>query len=315
MSVPNRSAILNATHKVLKKHYEPFKPPADRSVLEHLLYACCLENAQPEAADEAFARLQQAFFDWNEVRVTTVTELAEALSSLPDAPEAATRLKKSLQHIFETHYSYDIEPLKKQNLGKAVKELQGVRGTTPFVVSYVTQHGLGGHSIPVSHGTIGVLRVVGAVSDTEAKRRRVPGLERAISKAKGIEFASLLHQLGAEFHASPYSSKVRSIVLEINPEAKGRLPKRGAKADAADASAQQAEQQPAPRRKRKVVRPPEASAGEPEAPETRKRRKKTPAADAAPETTADQEKAGKETKGRTSRKTSPTKQLSKRKPR
>ena len=96
MSVSNRAALINKTYKVLKKYYAPVTPPANRSVLEHLLYACCLQNASPEAADEAFAKLQQAFFDWNEVRVTTIIELAETMSALPDPAESATRLKRSV---------------------------------------------------------------------------------------------------------------------------------------------------------------------------------------------------------------------------
>ena len=94
MSNPNRSALINTTYKVLQEHYQPCQPPADRTLFEHLLYACCLENARPEAADEAYAKLQQTFFDWNEVRVTTVNELAETMSSLPDGTAAAKRLKQ-----------------------------------------------------------------------------------------------------------------------------------------------------------------------------------------------------------------------------
>ena len=54
MTAPNRAALLSKAHKVLKKHYQPVSPPSDRTVLEHLLYACCVENAGFEAADEAF---------------------------------------------------------------------------------------------------------------------------------------------------------------------------------------------------------------------------------------------------------------------
>ena len=231
MSNPNRTALINTTYKVLQEHYQPFQPPADRTLFEHLLYACCLENARPEAADEAYAKLQQTFYDWNEVRVTTVKELAETMSSLPDGTAAAKRLKHALQHIFETQYSFDIEYLKKQNLGKSIKDLEAIRGVTPFVADYVTQHGLGGHSIPLSNSIIDVLMVVGVVTEVEAKRNRVPGLERAIPKAKGIEFASLLHQLAAEFLLSPHSSKLRALLVQIDPEAKERLAKRLAKAE------------------------------------------------------------------------------------
>jgi endonuclease-3 len=307
MSASNRSSLITKTYKVLKKHYDPLSPPADRTVLEHLLYACCLENASPEAADEAFARLQQAFFDWNEIRVTTVTELAETMSSLPDAPAAATRLKRALQHIFEAHYSYDIEALKKQNIGKAAKELAAIRGVTNFGVAYVTQHGLGGHSIPVSHGIIGVLKVIGVISEAEAKKGRVPGLERAIPKSKGIEFASLLHQLGAEFYVSPYSSNIRSIILEIAPDAKGRLPKRTTKAEKAKQAAEAESPSEAPKPKKSGSSKSAASS------------KKQTGKDAQAEASATKKKGSrgkkKTTKTGSSKKRSPTKQLTRKKPR
>ena len=225
MSAPNRAAIITKTHKVLAKHFKPVTP-VERTVLEQLLYACCLEDARYEAADECFARLQQSFFDWNEVRVTTVRELSEIMRSLPDAVRAANLLKQTLHAVFEAIYQFDLEPLKKQNLGVAVKQLEQYRGTTPFSVAYVVQHALAGHSIPVCQGSLNVMYIVGAITQDELKRGVVPGLERAIPKNKGVEFASLLHQMGAELLAGPFAPHVRSILLEISPDAKDRLPKR-----------------------------------------------------------------------------------------
>ena len=65
---------------MLKKHYKPVPPPADRPLLEQLLYACCLENTRYEPAEQAFTALAKGFFDWNEVRVSTVKELAEVMT-------------------------------------------------------------------------------------------------------------------------------------------------------------------------------------------------------------------------------------------
>jgi len=137
-------------------------PPTDRPLLEHLLYACCLENARHETVDEVFAKLEQNYFDWNEVRVTTVAELAEVLSVLPDAADAARRLKRTLQGVFEGHYSFDLEFLRKQNLGKAIQELEKLSGVTRFALAYVTQTALGGHSIPVNQGAFAALQVLGS---------------------------------------------------------------------------------------------------------------------------------------------------------
>lgn len=229
MNASHRQALIHKIYKTLKKYYQPVAPPADRPLLDHLLYACCLENAKHESVDEVFARFEQDYFDWNEIRVTTIGELAETMASLPDAADAARRLKRTLQSVFEAQYSFDLEFLKKQNLGKAVKDLERYAGVTPFSISYVVQNALGGHSIPLGSGAFRALVVLGLISESDAAKRRVPGLERAISKSKGVEFASLLHQLGVDYAVTPFSPRVRSILLEIEPAAKDRLPKRGPK--------------------------------------------------------------------------------------
>src|SRR5262245_33598131 len=225
----NRAAAIAKLYKVLKKHYKPVAPPADRTALEHLLYSCLLENARHEAADEAFAKLKELYFDWNEIRVTTVTELAEGMGDLPDAALAAQRVKRSLQSIFESGYSFDIESLKKQNIGKSEKDLEKISGTTPFVRSYVTQNALGGHSIPVSKGALDVLYAVGVVTDAEADKGQSPGLERAIPKNKGVEFGSLLQQAGADLVAAPGSTKRKSALAEMDGQYKERLAQRQAR--------------------------------------------------------------------------------------
>jgi len=133
-----------------------------------------------------------------------------------------------------------MEALKKQNLGKAEKDLEKINGSSPFVRSYVTQQALGGHSIPISKGAIDILHAVGIISDNEADKGQVPGLERAIPKNKGVEFGSLLQQLAADLVASPGSSKVKSILAEVDPDFKDRLAARQARLEAqavADAAA------------------------------------------------------------------------------
>ena len=311
MSTFNRSALINTAYEVLKQHYQPLLPPADRSLFEHLLYACCLEDARPEAADEAFARLQQTFFDWNEVRVTTIRELSETMSSLPAPTAAATKLKRVLQHIFETHYSFDIESLKKQNLGKAVKDLEGIRGITHFVVDYVTQHGLGGHAIPLSASIVDLLTVLGIVTENEARRNRIPGLERAVPKAKGMEFASLLHQFSADFALSPNSPKLRPILLQIDPEVKDRLAKRLARPEAAPPPPPDQPRRPKSRTAASTAAGGE-QAGKEDTPAKRKRREAQAEAGSAPAGDAGADPAAQPD---ALSKPSATKQLSKKKPR
>jgi hypothetical protein len=338
MTTPNRSDLINTVYRVLKKHYKPVRPPAERLVMEHLIYACLLENARPDAADESLAKLQQLYFDTNEVRVTTAGELAEVFSALPDPLEAATRLKRCLQSVFETVYAFDLEELKKETLGKAVSELEKIRGTTPFTVAYVAQHGFGGHSIPTSKGVVDAMFMIGAINEGEAKKGRVPGLERAIPKAKGVEFASLLHQLGADYFDAPTSRKVRSILIEIAPDAKERLrvhdekaataaSQAAAKAAAKSRSQSSAEKEAKPTKKTKESKDSKDAKSAPEVKEPKRAAESKPpvAAKSAepsrkkdstgPTKSEEKKLADERKKKKPGEKKSPTKQLSRKKPR
>jgi endonuclease III len=229
MAGPNRAALIAKLYKVLKQHYKPVESNGHRPLLEQMLFACCLENAHYPKAEKVYEHLAGAFFDWNEVRVSTVKELAEAMRELPFPAAAASNLKSVLQTVFEATYSFELETLKKQNIGAGIKRLSKMEGASQFVVAYATQHALGGHSIPLDRGALEVLYIVGLANEAERQSGEVTGLERAIAKNKGEEFGSLLHQLSADFVANPFSPTVKALLLSVNSEAKDRLPKRGQK--------------------------------------------------------------------------------------
>lgn len=237
MAAPSRTAQFTRLHKILARHYKPVAPDAKRSVLEHLLFACCLENAHYNAAEEAFAAMVDSFFDWNEIRVSTVRELSEVMAGLPDPRAAAQRFKRVLQSIFEATYAFDLEELRKLSLGAAQERLEKIDGTTRFSIAYVTQVALGGHAIPLDSGTLGVLALVNLASEAEVAGGSIAGLERAIPKTAGLEFASLVHQLGADYVATPFARSLHQVLLEIDPSVADRLPRRrAAKAEPAAAA-------------------------------------------------------------------------------
>lgn len=242
MTAGNRATKYENLYKSLKKHFKPAADAPERSVLEHLVYACCLEDAKYEQADEAFAKLQQTYFDWNEVRVTTVAELSEALHSLPFANQASTRIKQCLQSLFESRYQYDLDDLKRANLGKAVAELEAWKGISPFILNYVSQHALGGHSVPAGTLTLDALVMCDIISPAEAEKKSVPGVERAIPKNKGVEFASLLHQFALELHLHHKAAAPSAVLKELGVtyKAKEKLPEKKAPAAPVKSAMQEA---------------------------------------------------------------------------
>src|SRR5437773_12308378 len=112
----NKQRLLTTLFTVLKRHYgEPGQPP-DRPVLEQMVYAVLREGATRKEADKAFDRLLKVFYDWNEVRVSSVHEVEEVLGSLPQPGPKAQRVVGLLQEVFESTFSYDLESLHKKGL-------------------------------------------------------------------------------------------------------------------------------------------------------------------------------------------------------
>lgn len=246
MAAANRANVFTACHKIVKKHYTTAGPDK-RSILEQLVFSAILENAPHKVAEECYGTLQNEYFDWNEVRVTSVPELAEMFAKHPLPENAASRVKTLLQNIFEAIYTYDLEGLKKGNQGKAVASIEKY-GATPFVVGYVTQHGLGGHSIPVDRALLNLMFVLGAITDKELEKQAIPGMERAIPKTKGVEFSDMVHELAVDFQNAPFSKKIRDLLLEISPDAKSRFPKRVSE-EPAPAKEESAKSEAAPKKK------------------------------------------------------------------
>jgi endonuclease-3 len=266
MSAKKRADLLVKLHKVVKKEYSVITPPSNRTVLEHMIYGAVLEDSTFEAADEAFAKLQENFYDWNEVRVTTRRELAELMKSVSEPAEAAARVKRSLHGVFEKYYQFDLEFLKKENLSKAIIAMESFTGMSAFTIAYTAQNGLSGHSIPIDQSFMNLMYAIGAIGESELRDRKITGLERTIPKAKGEEFSILVHQLAVAYTSSPFSSNVRNVILKVASDAKDRFPKRGGKKPA------QAEEKPKATKKvaKSAAKAPAPAAKKATAPATKK---------------------------------------------
>ncbi len=194
----NKQHLLNLVLTALKKKFPAPPEPDKRAVLDEVVYAICRENVPTRSADEAYAKIRVAFFDWNEVRVSTVQEVADVLVSLPGAGDRAKRIIEFLQEHFERTYSFELDDLEKKGLKQAAKQLARYKdkGVNDFVVAWVTQRSLGGHAVPLDDATIRVLRrlhvIEGDIDDMEATRA---SLEHYVSKANGYEFTEELIQL------------------------------------------------------------------------------------------------------------------------
>src|ERR1700727_754698 len=89
---------------LLKKRYPAPSAQEERPVLETLLYAICLEDASVDQAGEAYTRLLGAFHDLNELRVSSITELAVVFDGLVSADWRGHPVRNVLEYVFEKNF-------------------------------------------------------------------------------------------------------------------------------------------------------------------------------------------------------------------
>lgn len=193
----NKQQLLTLSLPLLKKKYPGTPGPEKRTVLDEVIFAVLREAATTAQAEAAYTQLTRSFYDWNEMRVSTIQEIADALPGLPGAGDKARRIVGLLQEIFEERYSFDLNDIAKKGLKQGAKQLARYKaGVNDFVVAWVTQRSFAGHAIPLDEPTIRVLRrlgvIEGEIDDLEAARA---SLEHYIPKAKGPEFTELFIEL------------------------------------------------------------------------------------------------------------------------
>ncbi|MGF1582653.1 MAG: endonuclease [Gemmataceae bacterium] len=229
----NKQRTLNAVFSTLPKHTDGpvgINSKADsRPVLEQFIYAICREGNSRVVADRAYTSLCESFFDWNEIRVSSTREIADALVDLSQPDVRAQRIIDFLQQVFEITFSFDLEYLKKKGLKIAAEKLTRIQASNDFCVAWVLQQSLGGHAVPLDETGVRVLSRLGLIEDpTVAPDTVRSSVEHLVPKAKGPIFTDLVGYLAEDYcwevdpqcQQCPLAS-VCAKAMESKPEAVG----------------------------------------------------------------------------------------------
>lgn len=189
------------TKKLVSRLEKQFgRPPEvpDRSVLDTLVYAVCLENDRYEAADRAYAILHEEFHDLNEIRVSTVSELLVAFRHQPEPEVRSHRVRTILQYVFEDQFEFDLEAIRKKTQEQAAKKLGKIRDLSPFVRNYVQQVALGAHLIPMDDRMTAAAVWLGLIEPETSTEAAADALKAAVRKADAPSFCHLLRCFATE---------------------------------------------------------------------------------------------------------------------
>src|SRR5690349_17690445 len=169
MAAPSKTQLLNEIHALLKRRYKLEARSERLSVLEAVIYGICHEGTTREQAEQALNRFRDQFFDWNEVRVSSIEEIRDVLAGEPDSEERANRLRRFLRQLFEKTYGFALDGLSKKPLKESIKTLGEYEALgSDYVLATVIQQALGGHALPVDGPIVRGLVRLGIVPEGTA---------------------------------------------------------------------------------------------------------------------------------------------------
>lgn len=183
---------------LLQKDYGKSLPKQKLPVLETMLFAVCLEDNTWTDAEAGYDKLIKSYFDLNEIRVSSVSEIERTLGNLRNADWKGLRIRSILRYVFESTYSYDFEKLARLTLESAHKRLKKIDYISPFVTNFTLQQAMGSHVICLddcSHRAAIHLGIVPADSTIEAASEF---LKAGVKKADAFSFTYLLRCLATE---------------------------------------------------------------------------------------------------------------------
>ncbi len=224
MAAPSKAQLLNDVYTLLKKRYK-LEPRAERlSVLESIIYGICHEGTTREQAEQALSRFREQFFDWNEVRVSSIEEIQDVLAGQDDAEERANRLRRFLRQLFEKTYDFTLDSLAKKPLKDSVGLLREYEAMeSDYVLATVVQQGLGGHALPVDVPIRRGLARLGVVKETDDPHEVRSHMERAVPKNRGTEFVDLMEELTHDTCVAGPPDCPRCDLRKICPTGQARL--------------------------------------------------------------------------------------------
>ncbi len=167
--------------------------------LKQLIYAVLSEDNSPTRARTAMTRLLANTIDYNDLRVSTPTELANIIESdIINAVERTGVLIEVLGSIYSRENSVALNKTKTKNRKDARAYLEGLSGMTPYVLSGTMLWAFDEHAIPLDEQMLAVLKKEDLV-DQDATMAEAQGfLRRHIPSGDAKLFTALLKRHTAQ---------------------------------------------------------------------------------------------------------------------
>lgn len=170
--------------------------PLPLDLKDQFLWSFLLWEASVADAERAMKKVQSAFIDVNELRVSLVEEIVAVIGPrYPRAEERAKRLKEALHSLFLREHAIGFDHLKEMPKRAARQYIESLDGIPPFVSGRMALLGLGGHATPLDERMLGALIDEEVFEEGVALDAAAAALERHVKATDAVETHMLLLNL------------------------------------------------------------------------------------------------------------------------
>lgn len=146
-----------------------------------------------DVAERAVNRALTTLVDWNDVRVSSASELNLALgNTVPQGIQHCQRLIAALQAVFDRENKLSLERLRSVGRREARQYLEQLEGVDEYAAASVLLWSLGAHAIPVGDRLLSALRDADLVHPTATRAEVQAFLERHVSASEAQEFCLIM---------------------------------------------------------------------------------------------------------------------------
>lgn len=173
---------------VLRKEYGRCHITTKRSPVEELLLGIIVPGTSERKAVAALNAMAQQFVDWNEVRVTTASELAEALPDVPDALRKAEIIRSALNHMHEVTVEKPRDFLRESSIRERMKMAASIPDFPEVALARATMIGLGEPHFPLTPNVVRICSRIGLLDHCDNHQAMVKRFGKSISVQGMLEF-------------------------------------------------------------------------------------------------------------------------------
>jgi hypothetical protein len=138
--------------------------PDGMDLVDLFVQSYMLWQAPSSDAAAALKRLKSAFFDWNDLRVSLVSDIVDVIGHRHwRAADRVSRMRDAMNGIFRREHKVSLERLRTLMKRDAVNYMETLPGMIPFVANRVLLVGVDFHSVPVEEFGLQMLVQSGAL--------------------------------------------------------------------------------------------------------------------------------------------------------